>query len=67
MRSAVISDLHLGTLPEHDLLRMPAMRDRLFEATADVDRLVILGDLAELREAPVGQTLAAVYDFIDHD
>ena len=66
MRSAVFSDLHLGTLPEHDLLRMPAMRDRLFEATADVDRLVILGDLAELREAPVGQTLAAVYDFIDH-
>ena len=66
MRSAVISDLHLGTLPEHDLLRLPKMRDRLFEATGDVDRLVILGDLAELREAPVGHTLEAVYEFADH-
>ena len=66
MRSAVISDLHLGTLPGNDLLRLPAMRERLFEATADVDRLVILGDLAELREAPVGHALEAVYEFADH-
>jgi hypothetical protein len=66
VRSAVISDLHLGTLPEHDLLRIPEIRERLFEATADVDRLVILGDLAELREAPVGHTLEAVYEFADH-
>src|SRR6185503_14612273 len=66
MRSAVISDLHLGTRPRNDILRMPAMRERLFEATADVDRLVILGDLAELREAPVGQALAVTYDFAEH-
>ena len=66
MRSAVISDLHLGTLPGNDVLRIPAMRERLFEAAADVDRLVVLGDLAELREAPVGQALAAVYEFVDH-
>ena len=66
MRSAVISDLHLGTLPENDLLRLPEMRERLFAATEDVDRLVILGDLAELREAPVGQSLESVYNFADH-
>ena len=66
VRTAVISDLHLGTLPGNDVLRMPAMRERLFEAAADVDRLVILGDLAELREAPVGQALGAVYEFADH-
>jgi calcineurin-like phosphoesterase family protein len=66
VRSAVISDLHLGTLPENDLLRMPAMRERLFEATKDVDRLVILGDLAELREAPVGRSLETVYEFAEH-
>jgi hypothetical protein len=58
--------LHLGTLPENDLLRLPAMRERLFEATADVDRLVILGDLAELREAPVGRSLESVYEFAEH-
>ncbi len=66
MRSAVISDLHLGTLPENDLLRLPEMRERLFEATKDVDRLVILGDLVELREAPVGHSLETVYEFADH-
>jgi hypothetical protein len=66
VRSAVISDLHLGTVPGNDLLRIPAMRERLFEATADVDRLVILGDLAELREAPVGHALETVYEFIEH-
>ena len=66
MRSAVISDLHLGTVPGNDLLRMPAMRERLFEAAADVDRLVVLGDLAELREAPVGHALETVYEFVEH-
>ena len=66
VRTAVISDLHLGTLPGNDLLRLPAMRERLFEAVADVDRLVILGDLAELREAPVGQALGAAYEFAEH-
>jgi hypothetical protein len=66
VRSAVISDLHLGTLPGNDLLRMPAMRDRLFEAAAGVDRLVVLGDMAELREAPVGHSLETVYEFAEH-
>lgn len=66
MRTALISDLHLGTMPGNDLLRLPAMRERLFEATADVDRLVLLGDLAELREAPVGESLEAAYEFAEH-
>ena len=66
VRSAVISDLHLGTLPENDLLRLPAMRERLFEAAAEVDRLVVLGDLVELREAPVGHSLETVYEFVEH-
>jgi hypothetical protein len=66
VRSAVISDLHLGTVPGNDLLRDAGMRERLFEAAADVDRLVLLGDLAELREAPVGQALEAVHEFADH-
>lgn len=66
MRSAVISDLHLGTVPGNDLLRDARMRERLFEAAADVDRLVLLGDLAELREAPVGQALEAVHEFAEH-
>lgn len=66
VRSAVISDLHLGTAPGNDVLRLPAMRERLFDACSDVDRLVILGDLVELREAPVGDALETAYEFIEH-
>ena len=66
MRTAIISDLHLGTMPGNDVLRRPEMRERLFEATADADRLVVLGDLTELREAPVGQALEAAHGFADH-
>jgi hypothetical protein len=66
VRSAVISDLHLGTVPGNDILRIPEMRERLFEAAADVDRLVVLGDMAELREAPVGRSLETAYEFAEH-
>lgn len=66
MRTAVISDLHLGTLPGNDLLRRPDMRESLFAAAADADRLVVLGDLVELREAPVGHALTAAYEFAEH-
>ena len=51
MRTLVISDLHLGKAERTDLLRRPALREPLLEALADVDRLVILGDGLELREA----------------
>jgi hypothetical protein len=48
----VISDLHLGASTYSDLLRRPDMREPLLEAVRDADRLVILGDGLELREAP---------------
>src|SRR3954470_22635329 len=51
MRTLVISDLHLGRTERSDLLRRPDLREPLLEALADVDRLVILGDGLELREA----------------
>src|SRR3954447_20122742 len=51
MRTLVISDLHLGRTEHSDLLRRPDLREPLLEAIADVDRLVILGDGLELREA----------------
>lgn len=53
MRTLVISDVHLGTADETDLLRRPEARAPLLEALADVDRLVLLGDTLELREAPL--------------
>jgi hypothetical protein len=51
--TAVISDLHMGIATGADLARRPAVRERLVSAAADADRLVLLGDLLELREQPL--------------
>ncbi len=48
VRTLVISDLHLGNRGGNDVLRRPAALAALLEALADIDRLVLLGDLAEL-------------------
>jgi len=52
MSTLVISDLHLGSTDGADLLRRPALRAPLLEEVARHDRIVILGDGLELREAP---------------
>jgi hypothetical protein len=51
VRTLVISDLHLGAASGKDLVRRPELRAPLIEAVRDADRLVILGDGLELREA----------------
>ena len=48
MRTLVISDLHLGDRGRRDVLRLAAVRQRLLESLAGVDRLVLLGDTVEL-------------------
>jgi UDP-2,3-diacylglucosamine pyrophosphatase LpxH len=48
LRTLVISDLHLGNWGRHDVLRLPGPRAKLLDALEDFDRLVLLGDLAEL-------------------
>lgn len=55
----IISDLHLGGLSGVDLLRRPAVRGRLLEHVGDVDRLILLGDVLELRHGPPHEALAA--------
>jgi hypothetical protein len=52
VRTLVISDLHLGAASGKDLLRRAGLRAPLIEALGGVDRLVVLGDGLELREAP---------------
>jgi hypothetical protein len=52
VRTLVISDLHIGAASGEDLMRRAELRAALIEALADVDRLVVLGDGLELREAP---------------
>jgi hypothetical protein len=59
VRTLVISDLHLGSRNGVDVLRRPAAQRALVEALEGVDRLVILGDLLELRHGPMRDALEA--------
>jgi len=52
VRTLVISDLHVGAAGGNDLVRRDDLRAPLLEALAGMDRLVVLGDGLELREAP---------------
>jgi predicted phosphodiesterase len=63
MRTLVLSDLHLGGVSRSDLLRRPALREPLLEAAGDVDRVVLLGDVLELRHGPPREALAAAREF----
>jgi predicted phosphodiesterase len=63
MRTAVVSDLHLGALGGDDVARDPATRERLLEAVAGCDRVVLLGDLLELRERRLADSLEVVRPF----
>ncbi len=58
--TAIVSDLHLGTASGVDLARRPEPLARLLELAAEADRLVLLGDLLELRERPVAAVLEDV-------
>jgi predicted phosphodiesterase len=55
--TAIVSDLHLGTVSEADLARRPHALERLLEVAEEADRLVLLGDLIELRERPATAVL----------
>ncbi len=63
--TVLISDLHLGANSASDVLRRPALRERLLEAIAEAgaERLVLLGDTVELRDGPLGDSLAVCRDF----
>src|SRR5690349_14166610 len=58
MKTAVISDLHLGLISGGDVLRDPEIRAVLAAELRGADRLVLLGDAIELRERPIGAALA---------
>jgi 3',5'-cyclic AMP phosphodiesterase CpdA len=58
MRTAVVSDLHLGSRMRMDLLRRPSIRARLVAALRDVDELVLLGDVFEFRDRPLRDAIA---------
>ena len=59
MRTLVVSDLHLGSRTDADVLRRADARDALVAGLDGVDRLVLLGDVLELRHGPVADALDA--------
>ena len=63
MRTAIISDLHLGLAGGGDVLRDRRVQEILVEEIAGADRVVLLGDAIELREQSLGRSLAAAESF----
>jgi hypothetical protein len=63
--TAVISDLHLGTRANIDLLRRPELRRKLLSELETVDQLVLLGDSLELRGGPPADAVAAATPFFE--
>jgi metallophosphoesterase superfamily enzyme len=57
VRTAIVSDLHLGLTNRGDVARDPGVRRSLFEEIDNADRVVLLGDIVELRELPLGTAL----------
>jgi predicted phosphodiesterase len=58
-QTLVISDLHFGKHDAGDVLRRARGREPLIRALAGCDRLVLLGDVLELRHGPVREALRA--------
>jgi predicted phosphodiesterase len=65
MLTAIVSDLHLGTTSGADVTRRPEVRERLLDALVGADRVVVLGDLLEMREQPAVEVLRAARPFLE--
>jgi calcineurin-like phosphoesterase family protein len=65
MHTLLISDLHLGSVSGSDLIRSPELRAPLLELASAADRVVLLGDVLELRHGPPREALAAARAFFE--
>lgn len=65
MSTLIVSDLHLGSGLGSDVLSRPGPRAALLEALEDIDRLVLLGDVLELRHRPPRFAMAAARPFFE--
>jgi predicted phosphodiesterase len=65
MLTAIVSDIHLGKAGHSDLARRPQIRERMLETVARADRLVLLGDVVELRESRVAEAMTAARPFFE--
>jgi hypothetical protein len=65
MRTLIVSDLHLGSVTGADVLRRPELREPLLLAAAQADRVVLLGDVLELRHGPLHEPMLAAREFFE--
>src|SRR3954468_19249706 len=65
MRTAIVSDLHLASISGEDVLHDEGIRRTLFAEIESADRLVLLGDIIELRDLPLGEALEATRPFFE--
>ena len=65
MRTVIVSDLHLGSGGDIDLLRRPELREVLWAEVQGADEVVLLGDAIELRDRPLAEALELARPFFD--
>jgi predicted phosphodiesterase len=65
VRTIVVSDLHLGSGGDIDLLRRPELREVLWAEIQGADEVVLLGDVVELRDRPLAEALLLSRPFFD--
>lgn len=65
MKTLIVSDLHFGSASRADVLRTPDARHAMLAALAGVERLVLLGDVLELRHGPRHAALQAARPFFE--
>jgi predicted phosphodiesterase len=65
VRTAIVSDLHLGSGHGEDLLRDAEIRRVLLDEIGAADRVVLLGDAIETRELPLPAVLEAARPFFE--
>ena len=65
MRTIVVSDLHLGSGGDIDLLRRPELREVLWAEIQGANEVVLLGDVVELRDRPLAEALELARPFFD--
>jgi predicted phosphodiesterase len=65
MTTLILSDLHLGSNSRADLLRRPELREALLSALDGVERVVLLGDVLELRHGPMREAMAEARPFFE--
>jgi predicted phosphodiesterase len=65
VRTAIVSDLHLGTIVCADLARDPELCVTLLDELSGADRVVLLGDVFELRDRPAGEIVEHGSPFLE--